>query len=122
MIPLTHDPSMVIDATPIGNIISRYGNSYISGYSIMDGSEINKTNHLELFNYATENNLIVTVSEYNQLLNDNDSVSKFGYNEGSDTFFIPKDKEPIDNLYRYIKISKTTIPNNTDILYRYVWN
>ena len=122
MIPLSHDPTMVIDATPIGNIISRYGNSYIPGYSLIDGSELNKNNHLELFNYASENNLFVTVEEYNNEITANGYTSSFGYDDGNDTFFLPVDKLPTDNLYRYIKISKTTIPNDTDLLYRYVWN
>lgn len=122
MVPLTHDPSMVVDATPIANLITRYGNSYIPGYSLLDGSELNKTNHLELFNYASENDLFISVADYTSEVDTNGYTSKFGYDEGNDTFFIPADKAPTDNLYRYIKISKTTIPNDTDILYRYVWN
>ena len=122
MLPLTKDPAMVVDATPIANIITRYGNSYITGYSLLDGSELNKNNHLELFNYAIENNLIVDMNTYRSDIEANGFITKFGYDEGSNTFYLPLDKEPTDGLYRYMKVSKTSIPNNTDLLYRYVWN
>ena len=124
LVATNQDPAMVVDAFPIGHIVSRYGKATVPGYSLVDGSKLSKVQHQELFNYANDNNLLIDVSTYKEEIADQGYTNHFGYDEGSTTFYIPKDDTTTNpsNLYRYMKIDDIFVPSNKQILYRYLWS
>ena len=124
LVATNQDPAMVIDAFPVGHIVSRYGKATVPGYSLIDGSELLKIQHQKLFDYANNNNLLIDVSTYKEEIADQGYTNHFGYDEGSTTFYIPKDDTTnnLNNLYRYMKIDDIFVPSNKQILYRYLWS
>lgn len=122
LVATEQDPGMIIDASPIGNIITRLGNIHIPGYSLLDGSELIIMQHQKLYDYAVDAGLLVDKIIYDAEIADNGYTEYFGYEEGSNYFFLPKDPVTTSKYNRYIKIDELYVPSEKQLIYRYVWN
>lgn len=122
LVATEQDPGIIIDASPIGNIITRLGNIHIPGYSLLDGSELVIVNHQKLYDYAVDAGLLVDKIIYDAEIADNGYTEYFGYEEGSNYFFLPKDPVTTSKYNRYIKIDELYVPKEKQLIYRYVWN
>ena len=117
----TQEPVMVIDATPVGMIVTRYSNTPVIGWGLIDGSELSRANNPELFNFAVENNTIIYETDWQNEVATNGYTRKFSYGDEVTTFRLPKDPVSTTGEYRYIKLKYTQVPSGDEILYRYVW-
>ena len=122
LVATPQNPGIVVDASPIGNIITRLGDVYIPGYSLLDGSQILIANHQKLYDYAVDAGLVVDKLIYDQELADNGYTTNFGYEEGSNYFFLPMDPVTTDKYRRYIKIDDLYVPTEKQLIYRYAWS
>lgn len=122
LVATEQDPGIIIDASPIGNIITRLGDIHIPGYSLLDGSELVILQHQKLYDYAVAAGLLVDKIIYDTDLADNGYTEYFGYEEGSNYFSLPKDPVTNSKYNRYIKIDELYVPSEKQLIYRYVWN
>lgn len=126
LVQTNQDPAMIVDALPVGSIITRYGsNTVVPGYTRVDGSLLDVEQHRKLFDYAQTNGLLVNMYTYEQDLNMNGYTDYFGHDDGTAVFRIPRDnptESDTTHLYRYMKIDDLYVPSNKQILYRYVWS
>ena len=121
LVATEQDPGLIVDASPIGNIITRLGNIHIPGYSLLDGSELVIIQHQKLYDYALAAGLLVDKIIYDAEIADNGYTEYFGYEEGSNYFYIPKDPVTSSKYNRYIKIEELYVPTEKQMIYRYVW-
>lgn len=122
LVATNQDPSMVVDALPKGSIITRFGKVYIPGYSVLDGSKLQIEQHQDLLDYAISTGQVLESYIYEAEVESNGYCYSFGYSAGEDYFYIPRDPASTDNTYRYMKIDDIIIPNNKQMVYRYVWS
>ena len=116
------EPALMVDATPVGTIVSRPLDAYAPGYSLLDGSELSRENNPELFTFAETNNLIKSQTEYDTAVTTNGYCEYFGSGDGTSTFTIPTAKTDSSSIYKqYMKIKKLTIPGEQEVLYRFTW-
>ena len=121
LIQPTQEPVMVIDATPVGMIVTRYSDVPVIGWGLMDGSELARSNYPDIFTFAEENNLFVDELTWNNEVTTNGFTRKFSLGDEVTTFRLPKDPISTTGEYRYIKLKYTQVPSGDEILYRYVW-
>ena len=103
--------NQVVDALPIGSIVTRFGNNYITGYSALDGSTLSTTTYSSLLNYALNSNQVVETYVYDGEMDTNGYCYKFGYNSGDTSFRLPTIPS-INNIYSYIKVTNILVPSN----------
>ena len=116
------EPALMVDATPVGTIVSRPGDAYAPGYSLLDGSELSRENNPELFNFAETNSLIKPQTEYDATITADGYCEYFGSGDGTTTFKMPTAKTDTTSIYKqYMKIKKLEIPGEQEVLYRFTW-
>ena len=116
------EPALMVDATPVGTIVSRPGDAYAPGYSLLDGSELSRENNPELFTFAETNNFIKPQAEYDTSVTTDGFCEYFGSGDGTTTFKLPTAKVNTNSIYKqYMKIKKLSIPGEQEVLYRFTW-
>lgn len=116
------EPALMVDATPVGTIVSRPGDAYAPGYSLLDGSELSRENNPELFTFAETNNFIKPQAEYDTAVTTDGFCEYFGSGDGTTTFKLPTAKVNTNSIYKqYMKIKKLSIPGEQEVLYRFTW-
>lgn len=123
MIQPTQEPALVIDATPVGSVVTRFGTTPVPGWVRIDGSELSRAMYPELWSYAQVAGLVTPNGDWLNEVSTNGQTKYFSDGDGSSTFRIPKDAlgYPSLNEYRFIKAKYLQIPEGNDILYRYIW-
>jgi hypothetical protein len=119
----SEEPALLVDANPIGMQVQFYGTELIPGYLRLDGSELPRSHYPELYRFLTENDLLVSDVEWHFELGEGDTCRSFSSGDGTLTFRVPKiPQDSTTKLTWYIKAKPVQVPDDTGILYRYIWD
>jgi hypothetical protein len=122
LVQTTQSPALVIDATPVGMVVTRYTMDTVPGWIRYDGSELLRTSYPELYNYAVESGKIVSDLTWQDENTTNGYTDNYSHGDDSTTFRVPKqliDENTVE--YKYVKAKYLQIPEGNEILHRYVW-
>ena len=118
----TQEPVMVVDATPVGTMVSRYGTSTVPGWALTDGSELLRSMYPELWALAQNTNMIIPNGDWNAAITADGFTPYFSDGDGVTTFRLPKELSVVTDLkHTYIKTKYTQVPSGDEILYRFIW-
>ncbi len=121
LIQPTQEPNMVIDATPVGTIVQRYGEQIIPGWSELDGSELSRIMYPEAWMYAQQSGYLRPENEWQaDVVANNGTTYYFSTGNDTTTFRIPK-IQPTGPLKTYMKTKYSQIQDSDEILYRFIW-
>lgn len=121
LIQPTQEPTMVIDATPIGTIVQRYGEQVVPGWVSIDGSELSRITHPELWQYAQSSGYLVDEYDWQVEVTTNGFSYNFSTGDSATTFRIPKFEEPTTPMKSYMKAKFAQLQDSDEILYRFIW-
>lgn len=111
--------SLIVDAQPVGTVITGYFAQAPAGYLELDGSELNRADYYALFDLARElPGLLITEDDWQTLSTQGTDVDYFSEGDGVNTFRIPR---VISTGRQYVKAEPSVIKNGQQLVYNAVW-
>jgi hypothetical protein len=122
MMPVHTHPTVVVDATPVGQMASTLSiNPVQPGWSYIDGSELSRINYQKLYDYAVSQNLIISQMDWDTMNSNGEDIPHFGDGDGSSTFCIPKIQDLTQPwILNVIKVREVSLPNDTQVLFHLI--
>lgn len=111
---------VITDALPAGMIVERFGSKPIDGYSLFDGSVLNRTNYAVLWAAVSAAGVVITKAAWDAEVATNGYCEKFHSGNGTTTFGLPKIAIAA-TTNRYIKLTSDRLPDPAQALYQFVW-
>lgn len=116
------DIPIIVDAHKAGTIIRKFGSAPLQDYSLFDGSVLNRSTFLDLWNEANASGTVLSKSEWDDVVASTGYCESFHNGNGTTTFGLPKFQISVNKINDYIKLKNTFLPSPAQLITQYVWN